>query len=72
MKDFTVTIQNYIEQLDHVDFDIIVTHDAGIIPEQRISKNFDLKEVDIDDTFLQDIIEQEVERIINEWNELNK
>ena len=71
MNTFTALWINRLDQFGSTDMDLIITHDQGEIPEQRISKSFKMAANLIDTEFLSTIAEDEVERIVAEWEAVN-
>lgn len=71
MTSFTVEWFNRLDQLGDTDMTLTITHDDGVIPQQRIEKSFRMDPNLVDDVFLQGIAEDEIERIIAEWEAVN-
>lgn len=71
---FTVVFQNQLQQYDFIDIDMVISHDQNVIPQKRISKNYDVREnkLVVDEDFLQAEAEKEIQIMVDEWNELNK
>ena len=69
---FTVQWINRLDQFGATDFDLIIVNDEGIIPSQRIPKNYQTSDYDlIDEDYLSARATEEIERIINEWEQIN-
>lgn len=72
MDSFTVQWINRLEQFGAVEMDMIITHDQGEIDEQRINKRFKtLTPEAIDANFLAEVAEDEIERIVKEYEAQN-
>ena len=59
---------NRLDQFGTTSITLVVTHDQGVIPEQRIEKNYHSFPTPPDSSFLEDRAVEEVERIVAEWN----
>lgn len=66
---FTCTWMNRLDQFASTDFDLLVVNDDGVIPDCRVSKNYPTSIVTA--AFLEDEANNEVARIIDQWNEEN-
>ena len=71
MAKFTATWIDRLDQHGFTDITVIITNTDGPIPEQRISKNYNMNPDFIDSAFLQEETSKEIARIIDEWNQLN-
>lgn len=58
---------NRLDQFDSVSIDLVVTDDDGIIPTQRIGKNYAFPSEYVDEVFLAEEAANEVDRIVTEW-----
>lgn len=68
MTDFVCTWLNRLDQFDSVSIDLIVDDQSGVIPQQRVSKNYAVPYDQVDDVFLAEEAANEVDRIVTEWN----
>lgn len=69
MNTFTCQWLNRLDQFDRTDIDLIIVHDQGVIPQRRVSKNFETAL--INSAFLEDWATTEVGLMVDEWNEAN-
>ena len=65
---FTCQWINRLDQFGSADIDLLITHDQGVMPDKRISKNY---QGDPDAVFLESEAVEEVAKYIVEWNEAN-
>ena len=70
---FDAEFINQLHQFGTFDMDLIITHVNGVIPPQRIPKNFVFTPskppvADEMENFLDDMIAVEIERIVKDWN----
>ena len=65
---YTATWMNRLDQFGTTSLTLLVTHDQGVIPEQRIEKNYHSFPTPPDSSYLEDRAIEEVERIVAEWN----
>lgn len=69
MPSFTCHWLNRHDQFGKTNITLTVTDNDGVIPQQRIEKNFPtLPDPPQDAQFLEDRAMEEVETIVDEWN----
>ena len=68
MNTFTCTILNRLDQLGQVDFEVVIKHDQEIIPEYRVWKNYQIDPDLIDEDFVDNLLESEVQLLVDNWN----
>jgi hypothetical protein len=68
---FTCHWINRLDQFNAVSIDLTVVHDQGVIPSERISKNYHKPYATVTATFLEEEAANEVDRIVDAWNAEN-
>lgn len=70
-SNFTVEVENRIDQFNSIDICLEITQQEDLIPRQWILKSYNMSPESVNAAFLEDEAANEISRLVDEWNNLN-